>query len=165
MKFKKNIQSALNDQLNREHEASYLYLGMSAFFEEQGYVGFAQWMRDQAKEEHDHMMKIYRYIFDRGGSVMFKDIKALTFKNKTMLEVIKFALDHEKKVSKYIYDLVDLCYKEKDHATKNFLQWFVEEQVEEEASFAAIEQKITRIGSNQAMLYLLDKELGTSHTG
>ena len=83
MKLKKTVQSALNEQLNREHSASYLYLGMSAFFEEEGYLGFAQWMRNQAKEEYEHMMKIYRYIFDRGGSVIFKDIKALTFKNKT----------------------------------------------------------------------------------
>lgn len=165
MKLKKTVQSALNEQLNREHSASYLYLGMSAFFEEEGYLGFAQWMRNQAKEEYEHMMKIYRYIFDRGGSVTLTDMNAPTFKNKTMLDVVKYALDHEKQVSKYIYNLVDLCHKEKDHATSNFLQWFVEEQVEEEASFAAIEQKVIRIGSNQAMLYLLDKELGSSHPG
>tara|TARA_B100001113_G_C21054492_1_gene598327 strand:- start:478 stop:975 length:498 start_codon:yes stop_codon:yes gene_type:complete len=160
MKLKKTVQTALNEQLNREHAASYLYLAMSGFFEERTYTGFAKWMRDQAQEEYEHMMKIYRYIFDRGGAVEFKSLDAPTFKDRQLLDVIKYGLDHEKKVSKYVYELVDLCQAEKDHATTNFLQWFVEEQVEEEASFSEIEQQITKIGSNQAMLYLLDKELG-----
>jgi ferritin len=164
MKLKKIVQSALNDQLNREYSAAYLYLAMSAFFEERAYPGFAQWMRSQSKEEHDHMMRIYRYIFDRGGIVVFKDIKAPTFTGKEIVDVVKYALEQEKKVSQYIYDLVDLSQKEKDHATTHFLQWFIEEQVEEEASFSTIEQKMTRMSDNQAMLYLLDKELASSRS-
>ena len=161
--MKRAMLDALNDQLNREYYASYLYLAMAAFFEEKGYVGFAKWMVDQVDEEREHMMKIYRFIFDRGGHVDLRDIKAPKFKGKDTLHVIEDAVKHEKLVSKYINELVDLAIKEKDHATHQFLQWFVAEQVEEEAAFQAIEQKLLIIGDNKAALYLIDKELGERH--
>ena len=160
----KKVNKALNEQLNREYHASYLYLGMAAYFEEQGFEGFAKWMEAQSQEEHDHMMKIYRFIYDRNGEVDFSDIKAPKFKGKDTVSVVREALKHEQTVSHYINELVNLCIKEKDHATYNFLQWFVAEQVEEEALFTRIEQKLNLVSDNAAALYLLDREVGSMET-
>lgn len=157
----KRINQALNEQLNREYSASYLYLAMAAFFEEKGLEGFAKWMEAQSKEEYEHMMKIYRYIFDRGGVVSLKDIKAPKFDKESAVDVVKGALSNEKQVSAWIHDLVELCVSEADHATHNFLQWFVSEQVEEEALFSRITQKLDLVGDNPAALYLLDREVGS----
>lgn len=156
----KKINAALNAQLNREYYASYLYFAMAAFFEEEGYSGFAKWMETQSKEEHDHMMRIYRYILDRSGTVDLQDIKAPKFKGKNTIEVIHEALKHEKKVSGFINDIVELSFQEKDYATHNFLQWFVSEQVEEEALFSQVEKKLELIGDNKAGLYMIDREIG-----
>ena len=159
----KKINEALNEQLNREYFASYLYFAMASFFEEQGYGGFAKWMEAQSKEEHDHMMRIYRYILDRSGTIDLQDIKAPKFKGKDTLHVIETALKHEKKVSDFINSLMDLAVKEHDYATQNFLQWFIAEQVEEEALFSKIEQKLGLVGDNKAGLYMLDREIGDSY--
>lgn len=158
------LLGALNDQLNREFYASYLYLAMSAYFEDQGYSGFASWMRRQSREEYDHMMRIYRYIFNRGGNVDLRDVKAPKFKGKDTIHVVEEALIQERKVSKDINDLVELSIQEKDHATHNFLQWFVAEQVEEEATFQEIGKKLSLIGDNQAAFYMLDKEFSQQDT-
>lgn len=160
MALSKAVQKALNDQINHEWQASYLYFGMSAFFEGQGLKGFAAWMRLQSKEEQDHVMKLYTYLYDRGSQVELSDIKAIHHKWKTPLDVFKDSLNHEMGVTRQINDMMELAIAEKDYATQNFLQWFISEQVEEEALFTDLVQRMTMIADNRAGLFMMDRELG-----
>jgi ferritin len=156
----KKMQHALNKQINAEFYSSYLYLSMSSYFEDNKYAGFAHWMRLQAQEELMHAMKIYTFIHDRGGSVELSEIKAPPKSWKNPLEVFKQTLEHEKSVSNMIYDLVDLANKENDHAVHNFLQWFITEQVEEEASTSRLLDQFEMVESAPGGVYMLDRELG-----
>lgn len=157
----KKMQQALNKQINSELYSSYLYLSMSSYFEESKYPGFAHWMRIQAQEEVIHAMKIYTFIHDRGGKVELLEINAPPKKWKTAHEVFKETLEHEKKVSKMIYDLIDLANEEHDHAVNNFLQWFVTEQVEEEANTSRLLDQFEMVESAPGGVYMLDRELGS----
>jgi ferritin len=131
---KKKIEAALNKQLNAELYSSYLYLSMSAYFQSINLPGFANWMRVQTQEELVHAMKFYDFINERGGRVMLQKIDSPPTKWASPLNVFESAYKHEQKVTGLINDLVNLAVGEKDHATNIFLQWFVTEQVEEEAS-------------------------------
>jgi ferritin len=156
----KEVESALNNQVNAELYSSYLYLSMSADLDGKNLPGFAQWMRIQAQEELYHAIKIYDYVLERGGTVSLGGIEGPQTKWKNPLEIFKAAYNHETKVTGMINKIVDLAIKEKDHATNNFLQWFVKEQVEEEASADEIVQKLKLTGTGSG-LYMLDKEIGT----
>jgi len=155
------MQEALNAQINAEWYSEYLYYSMSAYFESTGLPGMANWMNAQAQEEHIHAMKIYDYVNERGGRVVLRAIGAPPAEWESPLAVFEAALAHERKVPGLINDLMDLALSEKDHATAQFLQWFVEEQVEEEASADAIVQQLRWIGESGHGLLMLDKELGT----
>ena len=155
------IQNALNKQLNAEFYSSYFYLSMSAYFESKDLMGFAQWFRVQANEEYAHAMKIFDYIYQIGGEVKLMEIKGPKTDWNTFLEVFQDTYEHEQNVTKSINEILDLAYKEKDHATVNFLQWFVSEQVEEEATAQQNVKKMEMIGDSKAGLFMLDRELGS----
>lgn len=154
------IQKALNQQLNEEFYSSYFYLSMSAYFESKDLQGFAQWFRLQADEEYAHAMKIFDYVYQIGGEVKLMKIDGPKTNWKSFLEVFQDTFKHEQKVTKSINDLLELSYTEKDHATVNFLQWFVSEQVEEEATAQQNVKKMEMIGDDKAGLFMIDKELG-----
>ncbi|MCS7143473.1 MAG: ferritin [Archaeoglobaceae archaeon] len=156
---------ALNQQLNREIYSGYLYLSMSAYFESLGLRGFANWMRVQWQEELMHAMKFFEYIAKRGGRVELFAIEEPPKSWKSPLDAFEYALEHEKKVTKLISDLVELAIAEKDHATLNMLQWFVNEQVEEEESFGEIVGKLKLAKEDSKVLLFIDSELGKREFG
>ena len=158
--IKEKIQDALNKQLNAELYSSYLYLSMAAYFESVSLKGFANWMRVQAQEELFHAMKFYDYIHERGGRVAMTSISAPLTQWDSPLAAFKQVYQHEQKVTGLINNLVTLAIAETDHATNNFLQWFVAEQVEEESSADEIVQKLRLLGEDRSGLFMLDQELG-----
>ena len=155
------MQEALNDQLNAEWYSSYLYVAMKAYFESLGLKGFANWMGVQAKEEWVHGEMFYAQVNDRRGRVLLKEIAAPPTEWKSPLNVFEHTLEHEQIVTGRINKLVDMAAGESDHATNAFLQWFVTEQVEEEANADAILQQLKLIGDNPHALLMLDRELAT----
>ncbi len=157
--IKEKIQEALNKQLNAELFSSYLYLSMAAYFESINLKGFANWMRVQTQEELVHAMKFYNFIIERGGKAVLSAIEGPPTQWKSPLAVFEHAYKHEQKVTGLINNLVDLSIAEQDHATNNFLQWFVAEQVEEEASADEVVQKIKLMGDASGGLFMLDQEL------
>jgi len=154
------MEESLNKQVNAELYSSYLYLSMSAYFSEINLSGCAHWMRLQAQEELSHALKLYDYINERGGRPVLESIEAPRSSWGSPTEVFENVLSHEQKVTGLINDLVDLAIQQKDHATNNFLQWFVSEQVEEEASANEVLQKIRMTGNDGGGLFMLDQELG-----
>ncbi len=157
--IKKSIEKALNNQINAELYSSYLYLSMSSYFQSVNLPGFANWMRIQALEELVHADKLYNFVIERGGRVILAAIDAPPEDWKSPLNTFEAAYRHEQKVTSLINDLVDLAIKENDHATNIFLQWFVTEQVEEEASADEVVQKLKLTGGQGNSLFMLDKEL------
>ncbi len=153
------LQAALNDQINAELFSSYLYLSMSAYFEAQDLPGFANWMRVQAKEEDFHVQKFFDYVVERGGRVILEAIEKPQTDWNGPLEVFEAALAHERHITSRIHDLVELAAEHKDRATQSFLQWFVDEQVEEEASAEAVVKSIKLGGGQPVAMLMLDREL------
>jgi ferritin len=156
----KRVLNALNDHLNAEFYASYYYVAMSAYFKETDFNGFAAWMRNQAQEELSHAMKIFDFINDREGIVDLAEIQAPVKSWENPLAAFKDAHAHEKEVTEKIYRLVDMSLEKRDHATNTFLQWFVTEQVEEEAAAVDIVNKLKLVGNDGNGLFLLDRDLG-----
>ncbi|MEW6532910.1 MAG: ferritin [Thermodesulfobacteriota bacterium] len=154
------IQEAFNKQLNAELYSSYLYLSMAAYFQSVNLLGFANWMRCQAQEELLHAMKFYTFILDRGGKVTLTAVEAPPVKWNSPLQPFEDAYAHEQKVTRLINGLVDLALQERDHAANAFLQWFVTEQVEEEASADGVVQQLKLAGDQGGGLFMIDKELG-----
>jgi ferritin len=152
--------AALNTQLNAELYSSYLYLSMAGWLEGQTLKGIAQWMKVQAKEEHAHAMKFFDYVVDRMGAVSLAVIDAPPGSWASPLAAFKDTCKHEAKVTGLIHALADLAAAEKDHATSVFLQWYISEQVEEEASANEILAKLQAIGSSVGGLHVLDHHLG-----
>ena len=155
------MQKALNSQLNKEFHSAYIYLGMSAYASTNGFNGCAKWFNMQYQEEVAHAMKLFRYLEDQDADINLMDIKALNVQAESILEVFKDAYKHEQKMTGWLNELSDMAMKEKDHATYNLLQWYVNEQVEEEALFGEIIDKFTIVGSDGYGLYSIDKELGS----
>jgi len=156
----RTMEAALNRQVNRELYSAYLYLSMSAYFETVNLKGFAKWMRVQAGEEKAHAMKIYDYVIARGGVISLEAIEAPKAKWASAGKVFEDVYAHEQKVTGMINALVDLSMKEKDHATFEMLQWFVKEQVEEEAHANEILSQIRIVGDVPGHLFYLDHHLG-----
>jgi ferritin len=157
------IQDALNQQVNMEFHAYYTYLSMSAFFEDMGLKGFAAWMFQHAQEEMMHAMKIYDFIHSRRGRVKLIAIGVPTFEWASVLEGFEDALKHEEAVTASINNIVKLAREEGDYATDSFLQWFVDEQVEEEELVDDAIQKLKLVGDFKGGLFLLDKEMAGGH--
>jgi len=157
----KKMQDALNRQINREMYSAYLYLSMAAYSEHIGLKGFAHWFQAQYREEMDHAMRFYRYVFEQGARVTLEAIEKPPAEFASPLELFEKTLEHEKAVTKMINDLMDLAIAEKDHATQVFLQWFISEQVEEEAHASEIVGKLKLVGDHPNGLFMIDHELGS----
>jgi ferritin len=156
----KKMEKALNEQINAEMYSAYLYLSMESYFRSLDLSGFANWMRVQVQEELMHAMKIYDFVDQRGGRIILKSIAAPQTEWDSPLAVFKATYKHEQKVTGLINELVSLAIKEKDHATNTFLQWFVNEQVEEESSADKIIQQMKMMGNAPGGMFMLDRELG-----
>jgi ferritin len=154
-----SMQNALNAQVNAEYYSSYLYLSMAAYCEEINLKGFANWFRVQVQEEMVHAMKFFEFIISRRGKVELKAIDGPPTKWEQPLAIFEASLEHEKSVSQRINKLADLAVKESDHATHAFLEWFLTEQVEEEASVDQVVQQLRLNNNNPAGLFMLDREL------
>jgi len=159
------MQEALNRHANAEFYSSYLYLSMSAYFQSINLTGFAHWMRVQAREELAHAMKFYDHVIGRGGRVSLQAVEAPTSQWDSPLAAFEDAYRHEQKVTGLINQLVDEAVQTKDHATNAFLQWFVSEQVEEEASVDAIVQRLKLVGGAPGGLFMIDHHLGERTSG
>lgn len=157
----KKLQDAINNQIKWELYSEYLYLSMAAYCKTQGLDGFANWFMIQTQEEHFHAMKFFNFVNEKGGAVLLKAIDGPPVKFKSIKEVFEKSLAHEKVVTGKINKLMDLAIKENDHAVKGFLQWFVDEQVEEEASFDKIVSELRLVGGDGRGMLMLDRELGS----
>jgi len=155
----KKMEKAINQQINAELFSSYLYLSMATYFESINLGGFSNWMRQQAQEELFHAMKMFDFVCERGGRVILQAIEKPPSKWTSPLNAFENVLSHEQKVTGLINDLVNLALDERDHATNIFLQWFVSEQVEEEATAGTFVDKLKLIGKDANGLFMLDTEL------
>jgi ferritin len=150
---------ALNEQINAEMYSGYLYLAMSAYFTDANLNGFANWMRIQAQEELMHAMKIYDYVNEREGRILLKPIQGPKTEWSTPVEAFEETYKHEQHVTSLINNLVSLAMEEKDYATNSFLQWFVDEQVEEEANASELVNRLKMVAESRGGLFMLDREL------
>lgn len=155
----KKMQDAINKQINAEIYSAYLYMAMEAYFQDKDLPGFSNWMRIQAMEELTHAQRFYDHLIEREGRGEFMAIEAPPKEWESPYAAFQAAYEHEKKVTDMINGLVELAQEKKDHASANMLQWFVDEQVEEEASTSTIAKQLKMIGDAVAGLFMLDKEL------
>lgn len=156
----KKMEDAFNSQVAAEFYSAHLYLSMASYLDSIDLPGFANWMRIQYQEEVTHGEKIFDYVIERDGRAILKGFEAPPEEWKSVLEVFEEAYKHEQKVTSLIHGLVDIALAEKDHASQVFLQWFVNEQVEEEASVKAIVQQLKLLGESKGGLFQIDRELG-----
>ena len=156
----KELEDAINSQINQELTAAYNYLGMSTYFDTQNLDGFAKWMMMQHDEEQAHAMRLLHYLQDRGGTVTLTAIPSPQSNFATPLEVFETALNTEVENTKSINALYEKALSLNDHATKSHLQWFLDEQVEEEKSMEDVIALLERIGNDTAGLLYLDDKLG-----
>ena len=156
----KKMQDAMNEQIQYELASSYLYLSMAAYFQSSGLDGMAQWMRAQTQEEVVHAMKLFDHINERGGKVELLALTQPTTEWASPLAAFQAAWKHEQFVSSRIDTLVELAAEENDHPASILLQWFVTEQVEEEASASKVVQMLERVGDSGNGLFMMDRELG-----
>jgi ferritin len=154
------MTDTLNGQVNAEAYSAYLYQSMAAWAVSQGLNGLATWMDAQAKEEMVHAMKIYRYIHERGGRVTLTAVDGPPTEWDSAVALAENVLEHEQKVTGLINGLVDLAIEEKDHATRSFLNWFVDEQVEEEDSARDLLDKMKLAAESKGGMFMIDRELG-----
>lgn len=156
----KKMEKALNEQIALEGYASFLYLAMANWCESQSLNGCAAFMHRQSAEERSHMMRLFRYLNEVGGKPITPGIKQPPHEWKSVLNMFEEVLKHEQKVTASIHELTSMCYDERDHATLLFLQWYVEEQREEEALMRSILECTRLIGDGPQSLYYIDKEVG-----
>lgn len=157
----KKIEEALNMQVELEASSSQYYLAMASWAETQGFIGASQFMYKHADEERIHMLKLVKFVNERGGKAKIPALKAPPQSYKSFSSLFQEILKHETLVSSEINKLVDICLKDKDYATHNFLQWYVTEQMEEEALARTILDKLKLVGGDKGALYLFDRELQT----
>ena len=157
--IKEKMLEALNAQINAEQYSAFLYLSMSAYFNEKGLPGFANWMYVQYQEELSHANKFYNYVVERGGKVELKAIEQVQTEWDGIIDVYEATLEHEQKVTGLINGLMDVAVAESDHASQSFLQWFVDEQVEEEANVTEILDTLKLIDGQGNGIFMLDREM------
>lgn len=157
----KKIEEALNAQINEEMFSAYLYMAMSAYLKSINLNGSSKWMEIQVQEELLHAKKIYDFIYNRGGEVVLEQINKPKTKWNSLINVFEEAYDHEQHITARISDLLKLSLEENDFATNSFLQWFITEQVEEEANVDDIVNQLKLIGKNEGALFMFDRELGS----
>ncbi|MEE8418398.1 MAG: ferritin [candidate division Zixibacteria bacterium] len=156
----KKMQKAISDQITAEFYSSYLYLAMSAWCETQNLKGFAGWMRMQSEEEKEHAFKLFDYLVNRGGNVMLGALEAPPGDFDSVQDVFEKTLAHEKEVTASIHKLNEMAMQEKDYATSTHLQWFITEQVEEEASAEDILNQIKMVEGRPGSLFYIDRHVG-----
>lgn len=157
----KELLDALNDQMNHEYYAAHAYMAMAAYCNYHSYDGFANFYIEQAKEERFHGQKIYDYINDRGEKAVFSSLEAPKVEFNTILETFEDGLKQEQDVTQRFYNLSEIANRLKDYATISFLNWFLDEQVEEESTFETHIDYLKRIGDDCNALYLYEKDLAT----
>ena len=161
MKISQNTKKLLNNQISLEANAASSYLAMASWCEITGYVGAASFFYAQSEEERSHMLKFIRYLNNIGGNATIPATKSPPNSFKSLESTIRAALNNEQLVTKAIYAIVETAQKEKDHSTHTFLDWFVNEQVEEEKKFETILQKFDLIGRDKIAINEIDKILGS----
>ena len=159
MKISDSMTAAINDQIKAEFDSAYIYLAMSAYFEDCGLSGMAHWMKKQYKEEVEHAEKFIDYLYERGARVIIPDIAKPKENYSDALDVFRTAYAHEQYVTSRIYKLVDMAVEEKDYATQSMLKWYVDEQLEEEDNTGSIVNKLEFLGKDNHSLYMIDREL------
>lgn len=157
--IKKSLENALNEQITREIYSSVLYLSMAGFYTRANLSGFANWMNVQAKEEMDHALKFFNYLLDRGGEIQIGAMDAPPHSWDSPIAAFEDAFKHEQFITENINNLADLAILEKDHATNNLIQWFITEQVEEEAQVDEIVNKLKMMEGFPGGLIMMDQEL------
>lgn len=156
------MEALLNDQLQREFFSAYLYLSFEAYFASRNLNGFAHWFRVQAMEERDHAIIFFNYLNQVGGRVRLKQLDAPDWDFGSIEEVLAKSLEHERSVTRSIYNIVDQAIAERDHKTNSFLKWFIDEQAEEEANAEQNLSKIKLVGENDGRgILMLDAEMAT----
>lgn len=157
----KNIESAINKQIQAELYSAYIYLSMSAYVEAANFKGMENWLKVQAQEELTHTMKFYTFLQSREGIVELQAIEQPPKTFDSPLAAFQAAHEHEKKVSKMIHDLYELAREEKDYAFEQFLHWFIEEQVEEEANTLEVVEDLKKVGDDSNGMLLIDQKLAS----
>lgn len=152
MQISKKLNDAINTQIGHEFEATLQYLSMAAYFEEEGYTNLAKRMYEQADEEHEHGMKFFKFILEMGGKVAIPTLPAPAGNFSSALDVFKAALAWEKIVTKNIYNLMDIAVADKDYASQQFLDWFTNEQIEEEANMEAFIKLAEKVGKEREFM-------------
>ena len=161
----KAVQNAINEQMKKEFDSSYLYLAMSAYCEANNLPGSAHWMRVQAREELSHAMKLFDYVNNQGGRVTLQAISQPPAEYKSLASVFQQVLEHERGVTASINRLYALALKENDYATQVELQWFISEQVEEEKTASQIVEQLKLVGDHSSTLLFLDRHLASRQAG
>jgi ferritin len=158
----KRIEEVLNEQIKKEASSSQFYLAMASWAETNGLGGTSKFLYQHADEERFHMLKLVKFINERGGTAFIPAIDQPPVKYESILNVFELLLEHELGVTDSINNVVDMCLKEKDYTTYNFMQWYVSEQLEEEALARTILDKLRMIGNDKGGLYLFDRDLENS---
>ncbi len=156
----KIMEEELNKQINAEYWSAYFYLSMSAYLDNKGLSGSASWMRIQYQEEISHALKFFDYIIERGGKVNLMPIAEVRKEWDGIIDIFEETLKHEQHVTSLIYNLMDIAIEQKDHAAKSFLQWYVDEQVEEESGVQTILDQLKMVEGKGNGLFMIDKDLG-----
>lgn len=155
------LEKEFNVQINKELYSEYLYLAMKTYFMEQNLMGFVNWFDVQVQEEHAHAMGMFNYLNERGGKIELLPIDKPEFSGKTPLEIFEEVLKHEQYVTSRINTVYDVAEEIRDRAAMKFLDWYIDEQVEEEASVDGVLSTLRLIGDDKKALLLLDKDLAT----
>ncbi len=158
--MKEKLQNAINTQIKKEFNSAYLYLAMSAYCESKNLHGFASWLKVQYNEETEHAMKLLNYLGERGAKVSLKSLDAPANDFGTPVEIFEAVLTHEVMITESINKLYETALEEKDYAAQIFLQWYINEQVEEEANAGAVLERLKVIGDKGSSILYIDKELG-----
>lgn len=161
MKFKKVIQDKLNSQINFEMYSANLYLSMAAYLDKKSLSGMSNWMKVQAKEEWTHAMKLYEYIVERDGDVELEAVDKPACNYNSVEDVFRASYEHECHVTERFYEMYELSREERDYSTESLLRWFIDEQVEEEATVKDIADRLEFIEGNKHELLQIDRELST----
>lgn len=157
---KNDVEAAINSQIQAEFQSAYIYLAMSAKFNEMGLSGIAHWLRMQWEEETVHAMKFYDFLLSRDGTIELGALEKPEIHFETPLEAFEQVLQHEQYITGRIHDLYDLASQHRDYPLQTLLNWFVDEQVEEEDSVRAVIDTLRLIGDSGSNLFLLDREMG-----
>ena len=157
----KKLLDALNEQIRKELHSAYVYLGMAAYLEAENLPGMAKWMRVQSEEEVGHAMKIFDFVLERGATVTLETVEAVPTQYESPAAAFQAALEHERKITASINALYELALAEKDYPTQLMLQWFIEEQVEEENNVGRAADMVAKAQGHPPILLMVDHQLGS----